>query len=163
MNKAEAEKELLKYINEKGLKGYTSMYGEGRKRNLYYCFNLENGEQRFWTNPSEIFLNNLGIGEWSGMTREEVIHVLKHIGDFIAIDDEYGLCYAPELVEALEIARKELNKLDLVHCKDCKYWEDENRKYNQADCACKRFSDDYKYTLEDDYCSYGEPKERKEK
>lgn len=40
------------------------MNEEGRNRNTeYYCFNLENGEQRFWTNPSKEFLKELGIDD----------------------------------------------------------------------------------------------------
>jgi hypothetical protein len=62
MKKADAEKKLLEYIKEKGMKGYSKMNGEGRMHsNWYYCFNLENREQRFWTNPSDIFKNELGI------------------------------------------------------------------------------------------------------
>ena len=64
MKKIEAEKNLLEYIKEKGLGWYSSMYGEGRNRNnLYYCFQLNNGEHRYWTNPSEDFLKALGIEE----------------------------------------------------------------------------------------------------
>lgn len=62
MKKADAEKNLLEYIKEKGLDWYSITNGEGRKRNSwYYCFNLKNGEQRFWTNPSEEFKTELGI------------------------------------------------------------------------------------------------------
>jgi len=62
MKKAEAEKMLLEHIKEIGLEGYSRMNGEGRARsNLYYCFNLKNGEQRFWTNPSEEFVKELRI------------------------------------------------------------------------------------------------------
>lgn len=64
MSKAEAEKKLLEHIIEKGLKGHAVMNGEGRNRNTeYYCFNLKNGEQRFWTNPSHAFLKELGIDD----------------------------------------------------------------------------------------------------
>lgn len=62
MKKSEHELILLNYIKEKGLSGYAQTYGEGRSRNkLYFCFNLKNGEQRFWTNPSEEFKRELGI------------------------------------------------------------------------------------------------------
>jgi hypothetical protein len=62
MKKADAEKILLEHIKEIGLEGYSRMNGEGRTYNTwYYCFNLKNGEQRFWTNPSDDFKTELGI------------------------------------------------------------------------------------------------------
>ena len=62
MKKAEAEKKMLEHIKEKGLKSWTKMNGEGRTYNRwYYCFFLKNGEQRFWTNPSDEFKKELGV------------------------------------------------------------------------------------------------------
>jgi hypothetical protein len=62
MKKVDAENKLLEHIKEIGLENYSRMNGEGRTyNNLYYCFNLKNGEQRFWTNPSEEFKTALGI------------------------------------------------------------------------------------------------------
>lgn len=62
MKKADAEQKLLEYIKEIGLLGYSESNGEGRHYNdYYYCFNLKNGEQRFWTNPSDKFKAELGI------------------------------------------------------------------------------------------------------
>ncbi len=62
MKKADAEKNLLEYIKEKGLDWYSRMDGEGRQRNnSYYCFNLKSGEQRFWTNPSDSLKTELKI------------------------------------------------------------------------------------------------------
>ncbi len=62
MKKADAEKILLEHIKEIGLSSHSRMNGEGRTyNNLYYCFNLKNGEQRFWTNPSDSFKSELGI------------------------------------------------------------------------------------------------------
>ena len=62
LSKEDAEKKLLEYIKEKGLVGYAVANGEGRaSNNEYYCFNLKNGEQRFWTNPSDTFKKELGI------------------------------------------------------------------------------------------------------
>jgi len=62
MKKSDHELLLLNYIKEKGLVGYSQMQGEGRNYNkVYFCFNLENGEQRFWTDPSEEFKRELGI------------------------------------------------------------------------------------------------------
>ena len=64
MNKADAEKKLLEYIFKNGLKGFATMNGEGVNHNTeYYCFNLKNGEQRFWTNPSNEFKKELGIND----------------------------------------------------------------------------------------------------
>ena len=62
MKKAEAEKNLLEYIKDKGLESYMAMQGEGRQRNnTYYQFTLKGGTQRHWTNPSDEFLRELGI------------------------------------------------------------------------------------------------------
>lgn len=62
MKKTDEENKLLEHIKEKGLKSYSKMNGEGRNNNRwYYCFNLINGEQRFWTNPSDTFKKELGI------------------------------------------------------------------------------------------------------
>lgn len=62
MKKSDAELLLRNYIKEKGLVSYSQMNGEGRTyNNLYFCFNLKNGEQKFWTNPSEEFKKELGI------------------------------------------------------------------------------------------------------
>ena len=62
MKKVDAEKKLLEYIKENGLQGYSETNGEGRHySDCYYCFNLNNGEQRFWTNPSDEFKAELGI------------------------------------------------------------------------------------------------------
>ena len=62
MTKSESEKILLAQIKEAGLSGYSKMNGEGRKQNNeYYCFFLSTGGQRFWTNPSEEFRQELGI------------------------------------------------------------------------------------------------------
>lgn len=62
MKKSDGEKILLEHIKENGLASYSKMNGEGRMyNNWYYCFNLKNGEQRFWTNPSDGFKKELGI------------------------------------------------------------------------------------------------------
>lgn len=60
--KAEAERLLIENIKEIGLASYYQMNGEGRRYSkVYYCFNLKNGGQRFWTDPSEKFKAEIGI------------------------------------------------------------------------------------------------------
>lgn len=52
MKKQEAENEFINYINKIGIKTY-------EKGNCYWFFNLENGEQRFWTNLSDASLKRI--------------------------------------------------------------------------------------------------------
>lgn len=58
---------------------------------------------------------------------------------------------------SLEQAREILGNvpsIDIVHCKDCKYWNDW-----QAHTYCGRF-DEYGFMPSDGYCSYGERREQ---
>lgn len=55
--KVDAENELLKHIKHIGLEWWAAQRGEGVSlNNVYYCFYLKNGEQRYWCNPSAEFL-----------------------------------------------------------------------------------------------------------
>ena len=45
--------------------------------------------------------------------------------------------------------------VEVVRCKDCKYWQDNNDGYPHQEC---RWSN-YETPDPDDYCSYGERKE----
>lgn len=63
-----------------------------------------------------------------------------------------------------------LNKLppadvaEIVRCKDCKYFEDKQRKNHQGVCMCIEKDTSYAsefYPYADDFCSYGERKDKK--
>lgn len=59
------------------------------------------------------------------------------------------------VVEAVEKAPEEDDVVEVVRCKDCKYYQDNNGGYPHPEC---RWSHD-ETPNEDDYCSYGERKE----
>lgn len=62
MKKDEYEKALIDHILDVGLEKCWEMYGEGHKsQNLYYRFDLKNGEIRYFTNVSKEGLRRLGI------------------------------------------------------------------------------------------------------
>ena len=51
----------------------------------------------------------------------------------------------------------------VVRCKDCRYWQDKNSKGTQGICNCGEMEMNYGgefYPLANDFCSYGELKER---
>ena len=57
--KADAEKQFVQEVlNAGGVKGYYETYEHG---NYYYCFDLNNGTRRYWTNLSEESAKVLGI------------------------------------------------------------------------------------------------------
>lgn len=59
MKKAEQEKIFVQQILDAGgIKSYYEMYERG---NYYYCFDLNNGTRRYWTNLSEESAKVLGI------------------------------------------------------------------------------------------------------
>lgn len=59
--------------------------------------------------------------------------------------------------------------VEVVRCKDCKYWEHDKRSYNRGyhfgECTCPHWEGssvwDRHDTTIDDYCSQGERKEQK--
>lgn len=59
MKKAEAEKLFVEELIEAG--GVKSYYCTYERGNWYYCFDLNNGTRRYWTNMSDDNLNKLGI------------------------------------------------------------------------------------------------------
>lgn len=59
IKKTDVEKQLVQEIlNAGGIKSYYEMYERG---NYYYCFDLNNGTRRYWTNLSEESAEILGI------------------------------------------------------------------------------------------------------
>ena len=59
IKKADAEKQFVQEVLDAGgVKSYYEMYEHG---NYYYCFDLNNGTRRYWTNLSEENAEILGI------------------------------------------------------------------------------------------------------
>lgn len=59
IKKAEQEKLFVQQLlSAGGVKGYYVTYERG---NYYYCFDLNNGTRRYWTNLSEESAEILGI------------------------------------------------------------------------------------------------------
>lgn len=58
MKKAEAEKIFINHLKEIGIKTYYRIYERG---NSYWCFELENGTTRYWTNLSDENAKALGL------------------------------------------------------------------------------------------------------
>ncbi len=77
----------------------------------------------------------------------------------------------PHLGTAGSIVRgmKEADVVEVVRCKDCKYWVHDKRSYDRGyhfgECTCPHWEGssvwDRHDTTEDDYCSQGERKEQK--
>ena len=81
--------------------------------------------------------------------REALMRNLKH--------------FAPEqltpLVESLIQKQPAADVVEVVRCKDCKYWQDNNGGYPHEEC---KWSENETPDL-DDFCSYGERKEGDDK
>ena len=59
IKKADAEKQFIQQVlNAGGIKSYYETYEHG---NYYYCFDLQDGSRRYWTNLSEESAKKLGI------------------------------------------------------------------------------------------------------
>ena len=59
MKKADKEKLFVQQLLDAGgIKSYYEIYESG---NYYYCFDLNNGTRRYWTNLSEESAEKLGI------------------------------------------------------------------------------------------------------
>ena len=67
MKKAEAEKLFVEELIEAG--GVNSYYFTYERGNYYYCFELNNGTRRYFTNMRDDNLAKLGIKE--GLNYEE--------------------------------------------------------------------------------------------
>ena len=53
--------------------------------------------------------------------------------------------------------------VEITRCKYCQYWQDKNSKGTQGICLCGEKDMNYGgefYPFENDFCSYGTPKER---
>ena len=60
-----------------------------------------------------------------------------------------------EYPQAIDMAIEALKAEPVVHCKDCKYWQDNNVGYPHEECRWgKEETPD-----ETDFCSYGERRE----
>ena len=81
--------------------------------------------------------------------REALMRNLKH--------------FAPEqltpLIESLIQKQPAADVVEVVRCKDCKYWQDNNGGYPHEEC---KWSENETPDL-DDFCSYGERKEGDDK
>lgn len=86
------------------------------------------------------------------------------------IDREALLAESRKTFRPLHELLKEAPRVDaveVVHCKDCECWDEENKggraTLGTLVCACDNWSnqeDGYvRYTRPDDFCSYGERKE----
>lgn len=86
---------------------------------------------------------------------------LKKLLDYCLNVKECSKCdYAKEedcMLTCTALIKECLNEnyAEVVRCKDCRYWQDNNGGYPQEECRwCKEETPD-----EDDFCSYGERKE----
>ena len=61
-----------------------------------------------------------------------------------------ALCHGTVLDDAIAL----LNKQEIVRCKDCVYWQDNNEGYPHKDCKWR----EDETPDPDDYCSAGERK-----
>lgn len=94
------------------------------------------------------------------MTREEAIRWLEQIWHYdLDADIHHDI---DKRYEAIDMAIEAL-QTEVVRCKDCRWWSGSvNTSHNNH--LCKRAQNqniDY-WTSGDDYCSYGERKERNE-
>ncbi len=85
----------------------------------------------------------------------------KYAGDIfqklvdVGLDIEAATAFINEVEDA--------DVVEVVRCKDCKYWQDKNSKCTQGVCLCGDKDMNYVgefYPFENDFCSYGTPKER---
>ena len=72
--------------------------------------------------------------------------VLKIVNDMTECEDDY---------ERITEWIHNMSSIDIVRCKECKYWQDNNGGYPHEEC---RWSKDETPDA-DDFCSYGERKE----
>ena len=77
------------------------------------------------------------------MTRARAIEILKNT-----------LAYDSDFAEAKQMAIEALEKEPIIHCKECKHWQE----WENGTGACRR-SMIWVGTDYDDYCSFAEQKE----
>ena len=83
------------------------------------------------------------------MTREQAVRLLK---------GKAYVFYGEKQIKALGMAIEALEQEPIIHCKDCKYWQDNNNGYPVTDCRWKKDET----PDADDYCSYAERMESEE-
>ena len=88
------------------------------------------------------------------MTREEAVWHANHVFNIVIerCINAQNLKDAREFDEAKQIVIEALEQEPIIHCKDCKYWQDNNNGYPVTDC---RWNKDETPDA-DDYCSYAE-------
>lgn len=67
-----------------------------------------------------------------------------------------------EVDDSIPNAATVCDKQEVVRCKDCKYFEDKQRKNHQGVCMCGEKDTSYAsefHPYADDFCSYGERKD----
>ena len=76
----------------------------------------------------------------------------KYAGDIFPklIDIGFDIEMATDFLNNI----KDADVVEVVRCKDCKYWDIDER------CNCKMHEDGDTLWVENDFCSYGTPKER---
>ena len=76
----------------------------------------------------------------------------KYAGDIFPklIDIGFDIEMATDFLNNI----KDADVVEVVRCKDCKYWDIDAR------CNCKMHEDGDALWVENDFCSYGTPKER---
>lgn len=86
---------------------------------------------------------------------------IKNVMRFIGKDDDFWYaCEADALYKATDIynvikSAPTADVVEVVRCKDCKYWQDNNDGYPHQECRWGN----YETPDPDDYCSYGELKD----
>lgn len=91
--------------------------------------------------------------EMQAQRENQVYQAIQNIG--VDVDKE-------ELLKALSYDRNQYEKgyraakSEIVHCKDCKYYQDNNNGYTHNEC--KWCQDETPNA--DDFCSYGERKDK---
>jgi hypothetical protein len=96
------------------------------------------------------------------METEKAIYILMHLDAYVEYDECFGIMVGAPLMDAVLLAIKALkaekdrknlfDAVEVVRCKDCKYWE--RRLVNAkgfAICAASGMD-----ITADDFCSYGE-------
>ena len=90
--------------------------------------------------------------------------VIEHIGEipayFNSSDINYGIELAIQTIKDEPIAE---DVVKVVRCKDCKYFVDKQSENHQGICMCGEKDTSYAadfYPYADDFCSYGERKDK---
>lgn len=106
------------------------------------------------------------------MTREEAIKIIENIPALrYEMDIEHSV--HSDLANALYMAIEALKQPEIVQCKDCAYWSDEDGILKRSDgiryarCTVHNYLIDGRHTgwcpTENDFCSFGERKDGESK